>query len=64
LNLGNLHAGEGKRRMSCTLFLGADDISNLERLEADGVTISARCIPADSERPWRKLIPSRKGEQC
>ena len=64
LNLGNLHAGEGKRRMSCTLFLGADDISNLERLEADGVTISARCIPADSDRPWRKLIPSRKGEQC
>lgn len=60
LNLGNLHAGEGKLRMSCTLYLGTDDIENLKSLEDEGVTISARCIPADFDRPWRKLIPERK----
>lgn len=64
LNLGNLHAAEGKQRLSCTLFLGAEDISNLAALEASGVCISARCIPADFDRPWRKLIPSRKDGEC
>lgn len=64
LNLGNLHAGEGKQKLSCTLFLGQDDIGNLKSLEEAGVTISARCIPADSDRPWRKLIPNRKGGEC
>lgn len=65
LNLGNLHAGEGKQRLSCTLFLSQDDIGNLKSLEGAGVIISARCIPADSDRPWRKLIPTnRKGGEC
>lgn len=61
LNLGNLHAGEGKQRLSCTLFLGADDVGNLKSLEDAGVNISARCIPADFDRPWKKLVPGRKG---
>lgn len=64
LNLGNLHAGEGKQRLSCTLFLGMEDIENLDVLEHAGVSISARCIPADFDRPWRKLIPHRKDGEC
>lgn len=63
LNLGNLHAGEGKTRLSCTLFLDSGDLSDLEQLEQSGVVISARCIPADSERPWRKLIPPAGGNR-
>lgn len=61
LNLGNLHAGEGKTRLSCTIFLDPADLDDLEQLEQAGVKITARCIPADSERPWRKLIPNRGG---
>jgi len=61
LNLGNLHAGEGKTRLSCTIFLDPADLEDLEELEQAGVKITARCIPADSERPWRKLIPFRGG---
>ena len=57
LNLGNLHAGAGKTRLSCTIFLDPEDLQDLEQLERAGVAITARCIPADSERPWRKLIP-------
>ncbi|NOY13100.1 MAG: PTS sugar transporter subunit IIB [Deltaproteobacteria bacterium] len=57
LNLGNLHAGEGKTRLSCTIFLDQEDLDALQELEQAGVTISARCIPADTERSWKKLIP-------
>ncbi len=61
LNLGNLHAGAGKTRLSCTIFLDPEDLSDLEELEDAGVDITARCIPADAERPWRKLIPKGRG---
>ncbi len=60
LNLGNLHADAGKARFSCTVFLDARDLDDLEMLEQAGVVITARCIPADTERPWRKLIPNVK----
>lgn len=60
LNLGNLHADPGKARFSCTVFLDAADLDDLESLELAGVKITARCIPADTERPWRKLIPDIK----
>lgn len=56
LNLGNMHAGDGKVRFSCTLALDPDDIRNLAQLEASGVSIACQCIPADKQRPWRKLI--------
>lgn len=57
LNLGNLHAGEGKARLSCTIFLDPGDLEALRQLEEAGVTITARCIPADCDRAWKKLIP-------
>jgi len=56
LNLGNMHAGEGKYRLCCTLALDKGDIENLKGLEADGVRIVSQCIPPDREQPWRKLI--------
>ena len=62
LNLGNLQAYKGKARFSCTLFLDPVDLDNLELLDQAGVRITARCIPADGGRPWRKLIPTPKGK--
>ena len=56
LNLGNMHAGEGKCRYSCTISLDPEDIDNLQLIEDQGVTIASQCIPADRERPWRKLV--------
>ncbi|MDA3902227.1 MAG: PTS sugar transporter subunit IIB [Desulfuromusa sp.] len=61
LNLGNLHADKGKARLSCTLFLNPADMDDLELLDQAGVKITSRCIPTDSERPWRKLIPALTG---
>ncbi|SHI77920.1 PTS system, mannose-specific IIB component [Malonomonas rubra DSM 5091] len=63
LNLGNLHAGAGKTRLSCTIFLDKEDIGFLQELDVAGVAITARCIPADSERSWKKLVPRRKLKQ-
>lgn len=57
LNLGNMHASGGTIRFSCTIALSSEDIENLRLLEEEqGVRIVSQCIPADRERPWRKLI--------
>lgn len=61
LNLGNLHADAGKARFSCTVFLDVEDLEDLKALENAGVRITARCIPADADRPWRRLIPAPRG---
>ncbi|AMV72562.1 hypothetical protein JCM30471_10810 [Desulfuromonas carbonis] len=61
LNLGNMHAGAGKQKLSCTIALDPEDIGNLQQLEADGVRIMSQCIPSDRERPWKNLLPLSDG---
>ena len=56
LNLGNMHGGEGKQRLSCTIALDPRDIDNLGSLESGGVRIVSQCIPSDRQQDWRKLI--------
>ncbi|MBE0598804.1 MAG: PTS sugar transporter subunit IIB [Desulfuromonadales bacterium] len=56
LNLGNMHGGEGKLRLSCTIALDPEDIEHLRRIEEEGVRISSQCIPSDRQQDWRKLI--------
>ncbi len=56
LNLGNMHGGEGKVRLSCTLALDPGDIENLDSLEDAGVRIVSQCIPSDRQQDWHKLI--------
>lgn len=55
LNLGNMHASEGKVAVSCTLCIDSEDVGNLKDLESSGVEISAQCIPQDTAQSWRKL---------
>jgi mannose/fructose/N-acetylgalactosamine-specific phosphotransferase system component IIB len=49
LNLGNMHGGEGKTRLSCTIALDPKDVANLDCLERAGVRIVVQCIPADRQ---------------
>lgn len=56
LNLGNMHAADGKCRYSCTLALDQRDIDNLRAVEAFGVAIVAQCVPADREQGWGILV--------
>jgi PTS system mannose-specific IIB component len=58
LNLGNMHAAEGKCRYSCTIALDQHDIDNLRAVEATGVTIVSQCVPADREQGWQNLVRS------
>lgn len=61
LNLGNMHGGEGKVRLSCTLALDPGDVANLNSLEGEGVRIVSQCIPSDRQTEWRRLIREAGG---
>jgi len=63
LNLGNLHSGLGKQRVSCTVSLDDLDVNNLETLEDAGVKIVSQCVPADRAVNWRKKVPLRKNDK-
>lgn len=55
LNLGNLHGGAGKVRVTCTICLDEGDLANLTYLEKQGVKVVAQCVPADREQPLSAL---------
>lgn len=55
LNLGNLHGGPGKQRVSCTLALDDADVEALRRLDQHGVVVTSRCVPSDHPCDWKKL---------
>lgn len=61
LNLGNMHGGEGKMRLSCTIALDPGDVANLNSLEEEGVRIVSQCIPTDRQMEWRRLIREAGG---
>lgn len=56
LNLGNMHAADGKSRYSCTIALDQHDIDNLQQVEAAGVVIVSQCVPTDREQGWQRLV--------
>jgi len=60
LNLGNMHGGTGKFRVTCTLALDEDDVENLHSLEEDGIDIVSQCFPSDKKQKWDKLIKAPK----
>ena len=47
LNIGNLHYAKGKRQLSPSVALGADDESCLRFLMGQGVELDFRCVPND-----------------
>ena len=56
LNLGNMHAGTGKMKCSCTIALDGEDVENLNQLENEGVAITSQCVPSDKEVRWHKML--------
>jgi PTS system mannose-specific IIB component len=47
LNIGNLHYGSGKRQISPSVALDAEDESCLRYLMEQGVELDFRCVPND-----------------
>lgn len=56
LNLGNMHAGEGKSRYSSSIALDQDDIDNLRQVATHGVTVVAQGVPADRELELERML--------
>jgi N-acetylgalactosamine PTS system EIIB component len=59
LNLGNVHFAEGRRGVTPSVFLSADEVAALRGLAAEGFAVEAQAIPADApvglpeiERRW------------
>lgn len=60
LNLGNMHAADGKARYNCTIALDQNDIDRLNEIEATGIRVVAQSVPADREVPWPALLSSKE----
>jgi mannose/fructose/N-acetylgalactosamine-specific phosphotransferase system component IIB len=47
LNLGNVHFASGRRQVSPSVFLSADELAALQALSAAGVRVEARAVPSE-----------------
>jgi mannose/fructose/N-acetylgalactosamine-specific phosphotransferase system component IIB len=47
LNLGNLHHGPGRRPVSASVYLTAEELEQLRALDASGVEVDVRGVPSD-----------------
>jgi mannose/fructose/N-acetylgalactosamine-specific phosphotransferase system component IIB len=47
LNLGNIHHGPGRRPVSASVYLTAEELEQLRALEASGVELEARGVPSE-----------------
>lgn len=47
LNLGNVHFGAGRRPVSPSVFLSANEVTALEALAADGTLVELRAVPSE-----------------
>lgn len=51
LNLGNVHFGTGRKQVSPSVFLNAEELSALDKLAGGGTQVEVRAVP--SEAPVR-----------
>ena len=47
LNLGNIHHAPGRRPVSASVYLSAEEVEQLRALSASGVEVEARGVPTD-----------------
>ncbi len=47
LNLGNVHHAPGRRAVSASVYLSAEEVEQLRALTASGVEVEARGVPTD-----------------
>jgi PTS system mannose-specific IIB component len=48
VNVGNVHFGPGRRPVTSSVFLSADELATLRELAAAGFEVEARAIPSES----------------
>jgi mannose/fructose/N-acetylgalactosamine-specific phosphotransferase system component IIB len=55
LNLGNVHHGPGRRPVSPSVYLSGEELQQLRALDASGVELEARGVPADRPIPFSEM---------
>lgn len=55
LNLGNVHYTPGRRQITPSVFLSAEELAALRRLEAQGFSVEARALPQDAALPLAEI---------
>jgi PTS system mannose-specific IIB component len=55
VNLGNVHFSPERRPVTPSVFLSADEVSEVGRLEAAGFGVSARAVPSDAPVGAREM---------
>jgi mannose/fructose/N-acetylgalactosamine-specific phosphotransferase system component IIB len=55
VNFGNVHHGPGRRPVSPSVFLTAEELEQLRALEAQGVELETRGVPADRPIPLSEM---------
>ena len=48
LNLGNIHFAAGRKQVSGSVYLDAEELAALEQLAAQGTLVEARAVPAEA----------------
>ncbi len=56
INLGNVHFAAGRRQVSPSVYLSAEELHVLEGLETRGAHVEARAVPADRSLPLAELV--------
>lgn len=59
LNIGNLAAAPGRRRVHQSIFIGPDEAAALDELARQGVRITFQATPDDAAVDWSALAGSR-----
>jgi PTS system mannose-specific IIB component len=55
VNLGNVHHGPGRRQVSPSVFLTAEELAQLRALDASGVELEIRGVPSDRPILFREM---------
>ena len=55
LNLGNVHFGSGRKQVSPSVYLDANEMAQRAQLASAGIEIEARAVPAETPTPLQTL---------
>jgi PTS system mannose-specific IIB component len=56
LNLGNIHYGPGRRKVSASVFLTQEELDQLKILVDQGVEVEARGVPTDAPLNFANMV--------
>jgi len=56
LNLGNIHYGPGRRKVSASVFLTQEELAQIKLLVDQGVEVEARGVPTDAPVNFPSMV--------